>query len=88
VVLVSGPAVDQAELRAVAGLVARLTPTQQRVAIAVANGFRAGWLAPEEWERYWRDCDFGNDAVLRDVMTWLVRRGAQTPEAGPVLDPI
>jgi hypothetical protein len=61
--------IDQADLRAVAGLVARLTPAQQRVAIAVADGFRAGWLAPEEWERYWHDHDFGSDGVLRDAMT-------------------
>lgn len=73
----SAPPVDQADLRAVAGLVARLTPAQQRVAIAVADGFRAGWLAPEEWERYWQHHDFGSDGVLRDAMTWLVRRGAR-----------
>jgi hypothetical protein len=68
------PAIDQADLRMVAGLVARLTPTQQRVAVAVAEAFRDGWLNPDDWDRYWYRCDFNNDSVLRDALTWLVGR--------------
>jgi hypothetical protein len=68
------PVIDQADLRMVAGLVARLTPTQQRVAVAVAEAFRDGWLDPDDWDRYWSRCDFNNDSVLRDALTWLVRR--------------
>jgi hypothetical protein len=76
------PAIDQADLRMVAGLVARLTPTQQRVAVAVAEAFRDGWLDPDDWDRYWDRCDFNNDSVLRDALTWLVRRATHLPDPG------
>jgi len=66
--------IDHSDVRMVANLVARLTPAQQRVVVAVADGFRAGWLDEREWERFWRHGDFANEHVLRDVMTWLVRR--------------
>jgi len=36
--------IDEADVRQLAELVARLSPTQQRVVDAVADGFRAGWL--------------------------------------------
>jgi hypothetical protein len=78
------PAIDQADLRMVAGLVARLTPTQQRVAVAVAEAFRDGWLDPDDWDRYWYRCDFNNDSVLRDALTWLVRRATHLPDQGSV----
>jgi hypothetical protein len=65
---------DHSDVRMVANLVARLAPAQQRVVVAVADGFRAGWLDEREWERCWRHGDFANEYVLRDVMTWLVRR--------------
>jgi len=57
-----------------AELVARLSPVQQRVASAVADGCRAGWLDPLRWERYWRASDLSDEAVLGDAMTWLTRR--------------
>ena len=38
--------VDEAELGQLAGLVARLTPGQQRLVVALADGFRRGWLEP------------------------------------------
>jgi hypothetical protein len=38
--------VDEAELGQLAGLVARLTPGQQRLVVALADGFRGGWLEP------------------------------------------
>jgi len=55
-------------------LVARLSPVQQRVVSAVADGFRAGWLDPLRWKRYWRASDLSDEAVLGDAMTWLTRR--------------
>jgi hypothetical protein len=66
--------VDEAELRRLASLVARLSPAQQRVVVAVAEGFRAGWLEPGKWERYWNRSDLTDESVLGDAMTWLVRR--------------
>jgi hypothetical protein len=66
--------VDEAELRRLASLVARLSPAQQRVVVAVADGFRAGWLEPGEWERYWNACDLTDEGVLGEAMTWLARR--------------
>jgi hypothetical protein len=38
--------VDEAEVGQLAGLVARLTPGQQRLVVALADGFRGGWLEP------------------------------------------
>jgi hypothetical protein len=66
--------VDEAELRRLASLVARLSPAQQRVVVAVADGFRAGWLEPGKWERYWNACDLTDEGVLGEAMTWLARR--------------
>ena len=42
--------VDEAELGQLAKLVARLTPGQQRLVVALAEGFRGGWLEPLQWE--------------------------------------
>jgi hypothetical protein len=66
--------IDESEVRRLAELVARLSPVQQRVVSAVADGFRAGWLDPLGWERYWRASDLSDESVLGDAMTWLVRR--------------
>ncbi|HEU4397067.1 MAG TPA: hypothetical protein VFU54_04400 [Actinomycetota bacterium] len=66
--------IDEGEVRRLAELVARLSPVQQRVVSAVADGFRAGWLDPLRWERYWRASDLSDEAVLGDAMTWLIRR--------------
>jgi hypothetical protein len=69
--------VDEAELGQLAKLVARLTPGQQRLVVALADGFRGGWLEPLQWERAWRGTDLEDDAVLGDARTWLVRRRPQ-----------
>jgi hypothetical protein len=45
---------DEAELARLARLVAQLTPAQQRLLVALADGFRGGWLEPVQWERAWR----------------------------------
>jgi len=66
--------VDEAELRHLASLVARLSPAQERVVVAVADGFRSGWLEPSGWERYWKQSDLTDESVLGDAMTWLARR--------------
>jgi len=66
--------IDEREVRRLAELVARLSPVQQRVVSAMADGFRAGWLDPIRWERYWRASDLRDEAVLGDAMTWLARR--------------
>jgi hypothetical protein len=67
------PIVEEPELRRVAELIARLSPTQQRLAVMVADGFRAGWLDPEEWARSWRGSDLSDARVAGDALTWLVR---------------
>jgi hypothetical protein len=54
--------VDEAEL----GQLAKL--------VALADGFRGGWLEPLQWERAWRGTDLEDDGVLGDARTWLVRR--------------
>ena len=70
--------VDEAELGQLAKLVARLTPGQQRLVVALADGFRGGWLEPLHWERAWRGTDLeDDDGVLGDARTWLVRRRPQ-----------
>ena len=59
--------VDEAELGNLASLVARLTPAQQRLLVALADGFRGGWLEPLQWERAWRGSDLEDDAVVSDA---------------------
>jgi hypothetical protein len=66
--------IDEAELGQLARLVACLTPAQQRLLDALADGFRGGWLEPSQWERAWRGSDLSDDAVLGDARTWLARR--------------
>jgi hypothetical protein len=66
--------VDEAELGQLASLVARLTPAQQRLVVALADGFRGGWLEPLQWERAWRGSNLNDEAVLGDARTWLARR--------------
>jgi hypothetical protein len=66
--------IDEAELGQLARLVARLTPAQQRLLVALADGVRDGWLEPSQWERAWRGSDLSDDAVLGDARTWLARR--------------
>jgi hypothetical protein len=69
--------VDETELGQLARLVARLTPGQQRLVVALADGFRGGWLEPLQWERAWQGSDLTNDGVLGDARTWLARRPGQ-----------
>jgi hypothetical protein len=66
--------VDEAELARVARVVAQLSPAQQRLMVALADGFRGGWLEPLQWERAWRGSDLDDDGVLSDARTWLARR--------------
>jgi hypothetical protein len=70
----SAAVVDEAELARLARLVARLSPAQQRLMVALADGFRGGWLEPVQWERAWRGSDLDDDGVLSDARTWLARR--------------
>jgi hypothetical protein len=65
---------DEAELASLARLVARLNPAQQRLLVALADGFRGGWLEPVQWERAWRGSNLGDDGVLSEARTWLARR--------------
>ena len=73
------PAVDEAEIGRLAAMVARLSPAQQRLLVALADGIRGGWIDPAKWERYWRSCDLSDDATLGVAMTWLTRRRARWP---------
>jgi hypothetical protein len=66
--------VDEVELGQLATLIARLTPGQQRLVTALAEGFRGGWLEPFQWEHAWRGCDLSDEIVLGDARTWLARR--------------
>ena len=66
--------VDEAELGQLARLVSRLTPGQQRLLVALADGFRGNWLEPFQWERAWRGSDLSDEGVLSDARTWLARR--------------
>jgi hypothetical protein len=66
--------VDEAELGQLATLIARLSPGQQQLVAALADGFRGGWLEPLQWERAWRGSDLTDDAVLCDARFWLARR--------------
>ena len=47
---------------------------QQRLVIALADGFRGGWLEPFRWERARRGSDLSDEVVLGDARTWLARR--------------
>ena len=42
--------------------------------VALADGFRGGWLEPYQSERAWRGSNLSDDGVLDDVRTWLARR--------------
>ena len=66
--------VDEAELGQLASLIARLSPGQQQLVAALADGFRGGWLEPRQWERAWRGTDLNDEAVLGSARTWLARR--------------
>jgi hypothetical protein len=61
-------------LARLARLVAQLSPAQQRLMVALADGFRGGWLEPVQWERAWRGSDLDDDGTLSDARTWLARR--------------
>lgn len=74
--------VDEAELGRLATLIARLTPGQQRLVTALADGFRGGWLEPFQWERAWRGSDLSDELVLGDARTWLARRPRQHRDPG------
>jgi hypothetical protein len=69
--------VDEAELGQMARLVSRLTPGQQRLLVALADGFREKWLEPFQWERAWRGSDLSDMGVLSDARTWLARHPGQ-----------
>jgi hypothetical protein len=60
---------DEAELARLARLVARLNPAQQRLLVALADGFRGGWLEPVQWERAWRGSNLDDDGVLSEART-------------------
>jgi hypothetical protein len=66
--------VDETELGQLATLISRLTPAQQRLVAALADGFRGGWLEPFQWERAWRGSDLNDEVVLGDARTSLARR--------------
>ena len=66
--------VDEAELGQLARLVARLTPDQQRLVVALADGCRGNWLEPFQWERAWRGSDLSDEGDLSDARTWLACR--------------
>jgi hypothetical protein len=66
--------VDEAELGQLARLVSRLAPGQQRLLVALADGFRENWLEPFQWERAWRGSDLSDEDMLGDARTWLARR--------------
>jgi hypothetical protein len=74
---VNAAIIDEAELGQLDRLVARLTPAQQRLLVALAGAFRGGWLEPFQWERAWRGHDLTDDGVLGDAGTWLARRPRQ-----------
>jgi hypothetical protein len=74
--------VDEAELGQLARLVARLTPGQQRLVVALADGFRGNWLEPFQWERAWRGSDLSDEGVLSDARTWVARRPGQGLDRG------
>jgi len=57
--------VDEAELGQLARLVARLSPGQQRLVVALADGFRGSWLEPFQWERAWRGSNLSDEGVQR-----------------------
>ena len=63
--------VDEAELGNLASLVARLTPAQQRLLVALADGFRGGWLEPLQWSA--RGAVVIRDDDAQDASTWLAR---------------
>ena len=74
--------VDEAELGQLARLVAPLTPGQQRLVVALADGFRGGRLEPFQWKRAWRGSDLSDESGLGDTRTWLTpscRAGAPVP---------
>jgi hypothetical protein len=66
--------IDEADVRRLAELIARLSEAQARMVSAVAEGFRSGWLEPAGWERSWRACDLSDEGNLGDALTWLARR--------------
>jgi len=72
--------VDEAELGQLASLIARLSPAQQRLVAALADGFRGGWLEPLQWERAWRGSNLNDDAVLGEARTWLARHPRRLPD--------
>jgi hypothetical protein len=72
--------VDEAELGQLASLIARLSPAQQRLVAALADGFRGGWLEPFQWERAWRGSNLNDDVVLGKARTWLARHPRRLPD--------
>jgi hypothetical protein len=81
--------VDEAELRQLARLVARLTPGQQRFVVALADGFRGGRLEPFQWERAWRAATSAMRAcsAMTEPGSLVVQVGASTGETTPADHP-
>jgi hypothetical protein len=79
--------VDEAELGHLARLVARLTPAQQRLVVALADGIRGGWLEPFQWERAWRGSDLDDDGVVGDARPgWPGARGTPLTDSTTLVD--
>jgi hypothetical protein len=77
--------VDEAELGQLARLVARLTPGQQRLLVALADGFRGNWLEPLQWERAWRGSDLSDEAcsATPEPGSLVVQKSASTEAITP-----
>jgi hypothetical protein len=65
---------DEAELGQLARLVARLSPGQRRLVVALADGFRGSWLSRSSGSDAWRGSNLSDEGVLSDARTWLARR--------------
>ena len=81
--------VDEAELGQLARLVARLSPGQQRLVVALADGFRGSWLKQFQWERAWRGSDLSDEAcsATRKPGSLVVQDRASTERITPADHP-
>ena len=81
--------VDEAELGQLARLVARLTPGQQRLVVALADGFRGNSLEPYQWERAWRGSDLSDEAcsAMPEPGSLVVQERASSEEITPADHP-
>ena len=74
--------VDEAELGQLARLVARLTPGQQRLVVALPMAFGGVGWSRSSGERAWRGSDLSDEGVLSDARTWLARRPGKGLDRG------